>query len=176
MEEKVIKPHLVKPLLEKVVFEKLQNPQNGVMVNIKPEDSIDVKKVSEEFVRATATRTLQVTPASLLKVTVSMSIDIPVDSIEFSRLPDPKDYIKNSQPVRIMLGYISNIITELTLNSTVGPIVTPPNIQEWVTLSPFRLFCLKWFLKKYFKKYFLKGLNKLKIKETLSLYAGIVHR
>ena len=94
MEEKVIKPHIVKPLLEKVVFEKLQNPQNGVMVNIKPEDSIDVKKVSEEFVRATATRTLQVTPASLLKVTVSMSIDIPVDSIEFSRLPDPKDYIK----------------------------------------------------------------------------------
>ncbi len=130
MEEKVIKPHLVKPMLERVTFEKLQNPQNGVMVNIKPEDTIDVKKVSEEFVRATVTRALQVLPASLLKISVTMSTDIPVDSIEFSRLTDPKDYIKNSQPVRIMLGYISNIITELTLNSAVGPIVTPPNMQE----------------------------------------------
>lgn len=130
MEEKVIKPHLVKPILEKVVFEKLQNPQNGVMVNIKPEDMLDIRKVGEEVVRVTLTRTLQVSPMSLLKVAVSMSIDIPVDSIEFSRLPDPKDYIKNSQPVRIMLGYVSNLITELTLNSAVGPIVTPPNIQE----------------------------------------------
>lgn len=130
MEEKVIKPHLVKPILERVVFEKLQNPQNGVMVNIKPEDNLDVRKVGEEIVRATLTRTLQVSPMSLLKVAVSMSIDIPVDSIEFSRLPDPKDYIKNSQHVRILIGYVSNLITELTINSTVGPIVTPPNIQE----------------------------------------------
>lgn len=130
MEEKVIRPHLVKPLLERVVYEKLQNPQNGVMVNIKPEDSIDVKKVTEEIVRATMTRSLLVSPNSLLKLVVTMSVDIPVDSIEFSRLADPKDYIKNSQPVRIMIGYVSNIITELTINSAVGPIVTPPNIQE----------------------------------------------
>ena len=130
MEEKVIRPHLVKPLLERVVYEKLQNPQNGVMVNIKPEDSIDVKKVTEEIVRVTMTRSLMVSPNSLLKLVVTMSVDIPVDSIEFSRLTDPKDYIKNSQPVRIMMGYVSNIITELTINSAVGPIVTPPNIQE----------------------------------------------
>lgn len=130
MEEKVIKPHLVKPLLERVIYEKLQNPQNGVMVNIRPEDVIDVKKINEEIVRATLTRSLIITPNSLLKLSVTMSVDIPVDSIEFSRLPDPKDYIRNSQPVRIMLGYISNLITELTINSAVGPIVTPANIQE----------------------------------------------
>lgn len=130
MEEKVIKPHLVKPLLEKVVYERLQNPQNGVMVNIKPEDFIDVKKVTEEIVRVTITRALLVTPQSLLKLSVTMSVDIPVDSIEFSRLDDPKDYIKNSQPVKIAFGYISNLITEITINSAVGPIVTPPNIQE----------------------------------------------
>lgn len=130
MEEKVIKPHLVKPLLERVIYEKLQNPQNGVMVNIRPEDVIDVKKINEEIVRATLTRSLIITPNSLLKLSVTMSVDIPVDSIEFSRLSDPKDYIRNSQPVRIMLGYISNLITELTINSAVGPIVTPPNIQE----------------------------------------------
>ncbi len=130
MEEKVIKPHLVKPLLDKIVYERLQNPQNGVMVNIKPEDFIDVKKVTEEIVRVTITRALLVTPQSLLKLSVTMSVDIPVDSIEFSRLDDPKDYIKNSQPVKIAFGYISNLITEITINSAVGPIVTPPNIQE----------------------------------------------
>ncbi len=130
MEEKVIKPHLVKPMLEKIVYEKLQNPQNGVMVNIKPEDYIDVKKLTEEIVRVTITRSLIVSPASLLKLSVTMSVDIPVDSIEFSRLDDPKGYIRNSQPVKIALGYISNLITEITINSAVGPIVTPPNIQE----------------------------------------------
>lgn len=130
MEEKVIKPHMVKPMLEKIVYEKLQNPQNGVMVNIKPEDFIDVRKLNEEIVRVTITRALVVSPSSLLKLSVTMSIDIPVDSIEFSRLDDPKEYIKNSQPVKIALGYISNLITEITINSAVGPIVTPPNIQE----------------------------------------------
>lgn len=130
MEEKVIKPHLVKPMLEKIVYDKLQNPQNGVMVNIKPEDYIDVKKITEEVVRVTITRSLLVSPASLLKLSVTMSVDIPVDSIEFSRLDDPKGYIRNSQPVKITLGYISNLITEITINSAVGPIVTPPNIQE----------------------------------------------
>lgn len=130
MEEKVIKPHLVKPMLEKIVYEKLQNPQNGVMVNIKPEDYIDVKKLTEEIVRVMITRSLIVSPASLLKLSVTMSVDIPVDSIEFSRLDDPKGYIRNSQPVKIALGYISNLITEITINSAVGPIVTPPNIQE----------------------------------------------
>ncbi len=130
MEEKVIKPHLVKPMIEKIVYEKLQNPQNGVMVNIKPEDYIDVKKLTEEIVRVTITRSLIVSPASLLKLSVTMSVDIPVDSIEFSRLDDPKGYIRNSQPVKIALGYISNLITEITINSAVGPIVTPPNIQE----------------------------------------------
>lgn len=130
MEEKVIKPHLVKPMLEEIVYDKLQNPQNGVMVNIKPEDYIDVKKITEEVVRVTITRSLSVSPASLLKLSVTMSVDIPVDSIEFSRLDDPKGYIRNSQPVKIALGYISNLITEITINSAVGPIVTPPNIQE----------------------------------------------
>ena len=130
MEEKVIKPHLVKPMLEKIVYDKLQNPQNGVMVNIKPEDYIDVKKITEEIVRVTMTRSLLVSPASLLKLSVTMSVDIPVDSIEFSRLDDPKGYIRNSQSVKIALGYISNLITEITINSAVGPIVTPPNIQE----------------------------------------------
>ena len=130
MEEKVIKPHLVKPLLEKIVYERLQNPQNGVMVNIKPEDYIDVKKLSEEIVRVTITRSLLVSPVSLLKLSVTMTVDIPVDSIEFSRLDDPKDYIKNSRPVKIALGYVSNLITEITINSAVGPIITPPNIQE----------------------------------------------
>lgn len=130
MEDRVIKPHLVKPMLEKIVYEKLNNPQNGVMVNIKPEDVIDVKKLTEEVVRVTLTRSLRVSPNSLLKLSVTMTVDIPVDSIEFSRLEDPKGYIRNSQPVKIALGYISNLITEITINSAVGPIVTPPNIQE----------------------------------------------
>ena len=130
MEERVIKPHLVKPMLEKIVYEKLNNPQNGVMVNIKPEDAIDVKKLTEEVVRVTLTRSLRVSPNSLLKLSVTMTVDIPVDSIEFSRLEDPKGYIRNSQTVKIALGYISNLITEITINSAVGPIVTPPNIQE----------------------------------------------
>lgn len=130
MEENVIKPHLVKPLLEKVVYEKMQLPQQNAVINIKPEDSIDVRKVGEEVVKATLTRTLVISPANLMKLSVTMSVEIPVDSIEFSKLPDPKGYIKNSQPVRILISYISNIITTLSMNTILGPIITPPNIQE----------------------------------------------
>ena len=130
MEEKVIKPHLVRPLLEKVVCEKLQLPAPNAVINIKPEDFVDVRKVSEEVVKVTLTRNLAISPANLLKLAVTMSVEIPVDSIEFGRLPDPKGFIKNSQPVRILLGYVSSLITTLTTNTILGPIVTPPNIQE----------------------------------------------
>ena len=130
MKENIIKPHLVKPILEKVNFEKIGFPQQNAMINIKPEDMIDIRKISEEIVRVTLQRRLLVSPENLLKLSVVMSIDIPVDSIEFSKLDDPKAYIKNSQPVRILTAYISNVITNLTTNSILGPIVTPPNIQE----------------------------------------------
>ena len=130
MQENIIKPHLVKPILEKVIFEKTGMPQPNAMINIKPEDVIDVRKVSEEVVKVTLERRLIVSPANLMRVAVAMSIDIPVDSIAFSKLDDPKGYIKNSQPVRILISYASNVITNLTINSILGPIVTPPNIQE----------------------------------------------
>lgn len=129
-QENVIKPHLVKPMLEKIVFEKVGLPQPNAMINIKPEDNIDVRKVSEEIVKVTLERRLLVSPANLMRVSVSMSIDIPVDSIEFVKLDDPKGYIKNSQPVRILTAYVSNMITNLTMNTILGPIVTPPNLQE----------------------------------------------
>lgn len=130
MKEVVIKPHLVKPILEKVIFEKTGLPQPNAIINIKPEDVVDVRKVSEEVVRVTLERRLLVTPANLMRVAVVMTIDIPVDSIEFGKLDDPKGYIKNSQPVRILTAYVSNMITNLTINTILGPIVTPPNIQE----------------------------------------------
>lgn len=129
-QENVIKPHLVKPILEKVVYERMQMPGVNVMINIKPEDMLDIRKVSEEVVKVTTERRLMISPANLMRLSVTMSIDIPVDSIEFMKLEDPKEYIKNSQPVRILTGYISNIITNLTINTILGPIVTPPNIQE----------------------------------------------
>lgn len=129
-QENVIKPHLVKPMLEKIVFDKMGMPQPNVMINIKPEDSIDVRKVSEEIVKVTMERRLVVSPANIVRVSVVMSIDVPVDSIEFARLDDPKGYIKNSQPVRILTAYVSNMITTLTINTILGPIVTPPNLQD----------------------------------------------
>lgn len=130
MQEEIIKPHLVKPILEKVVYEKNMLPQQNTVINIKPQDDIDIRKVSEEIVRVTLTRTLVISPANLMKTAVTMSIDIPVDSIEFAKLEDPKGYIRNSQPVRILISYVSNMLTNLTINSFLGPIVTPPNIQE----------------------------------------------
>ena len=129
-EQNIIKPHLVKPMLEKVVFERYQLPQQSALINIKPEDEIDVKKVSEDVVRATFTRNLNIQPENLIKLSVTMIVDIPVDSIEFGRLDDPKEFIKNSQPVRSLVSYVSNVITNVTINTFLGPIVTPPNIQE----------------------------------------------
>ena len=129
-EQNIIKPHLVKPMLEKVVFEKLGFPAANAVINIKPIDTIDVRKVSEEIVKVTLTRELEIQPANLLKLAVTRSVDIPVDSIEFGQLPDPKEFIRNSQPVRILTSYVSNIITNMSMNTILGPIVTPPNLQE----------------------------------------------
>ena len=101
--------------------------KNKTNIEEKKEES---RKVSEEIVKVTLTRELEIQPANLLKLAVTMSVDIPVDSIEFGQLPDPKEFIRNSQPVRILTSYVSNIITNMSMNTILGPIVTPPNLQE----------------------------------------------
>ena len=128
--EKVIRPHLIKPILDRVSYERLSNPQNGVTVNIRPEDDLDIRKVSEELVNVTMERRVIVSPESIMKLSVRMMIEIPIDSIEFGKLEDPKAYIMASQPVRVLIGYVSNMVSNLTVNSNIGPIVTPPVIAE----------------------------------------------
>ena len=58
MQENIIKPHLVRPILEKVVFEIMQFPQQNATINIKPTDVLDIRKVSEEIVKVTLQRSL----------------------------------------------------------------------------------------------------------------------
>ena len=125
----VIKPHLIKPRLEKIIYDKLNPPANGVMVNIRPVDRIDIRKSREELVTVTFERSLLIEPESLMRLTVIMAVDIPVDSIEFSKLDDPKGFIKNSQPTRTLIGYVSNLVSTITMHSGIGPIVTPPEEQ-----------------------------------------------
>ena len=96
MEENVIKPHLVKPLLEKVVYEKMQLPQQNAVINIKPEDSIDVRKVGEEVVKATLTRTLVISPANLMKLAVTMSVEILWTPLNFQNFQTQKGTSKTA--------------------------------------------------------------------------------
>ncbi len=125
----VIRPHLIKPRIERLIYEKLDPPANGVMVNIRPVDQMDIRKTREDLVTVVFERKLLVEPESLMKLVVTMAVDIPVDGIEFSKLDDPKAFIKTSQPVRTLIGYVSNMISTITMHSGIGPIVTPPEEQ-----------------------------------------------
>lgn len=126
----IIKPHIIKPRLEKLTFDLLPPPANGATVNIKAQDKIDIRKTREELVTVTVERSLVIEPQSIMRLSVVMAVDIPVDGIEFNKLEDPKSFIKASQPTRALLGQVSYMITGITSQTGIGPIVTPPEEQQ----------------------------------------------
>lgn len=127
--EKVIKNMMIKPIVDRVEFEKLGPPVPNSNVNIRVGDTIELEKIREDVVRVIVSRSLVADPECIFKIYVEMSAEVLVDAKEYDALADKEDYFKKTPIVRALISHIVTMIANLTTNSAVGPMITMNFLQ-----------------------------------------------
>ena len=127
--DKIIKNMNVKPMLDRAEFERLETPKNGENVNIRVGDTITVEEVKNDVIKVTVARSVVSNPEYIFKIYVEMSTEVLVDRQEYDGLANAEEYFKKSPIVRILTSHIATLISNLTTNSAIGPMITVPVFQ-----------------------------------------------
>lgn len=127
--DKIIKNMNVKPMLDRAEFERLETPKNGENVNIRVGDTISIEEVKNDVVKVSIARSVVSNPEYIFKIYVEMSAEILVDRQAYNELADVEDYFKKSPIARILTSHIATLISNLTANSAIGPMITVPVFQ-----------------------------------------------
>ena len=124
--EKVIRNMNFKPLLEKVEYEKLEAPQNNSTINMRVWDEIKVERLRSDAVKVILQRNIKPEPSCILSLTVATSVEVIIDANEYDRLDDAEEYFKNSQVARVLASTTAVVVSNITLHSPIGAMITAP--------------------------------------------------
>ncbi len=127
--EKVIRNMNFKPLLEEVEYEKLDPPTNNSTINMRVWDEIKVERLRSDAVKVLLKRNVKPEPKCILKLEVTMGLEVIVDANEYDKLDDAEEYFKNSQVLRVLASTVAVVISNITLHSPIGPMITAPVAQ-----------------------------------------------
>ncbi len=125
----IIKNMNVRPMLDRAEFERLETPKNGENVNIRVGDTIKVENIKDDVVKVSIARSVVSNPEFIFKIYVEMSAEVLIDRKEYDALADAEDYFKKSPIARILTSHIATLISNLTQNSAIGPMITVPVYQ-----------------------------------------------
>lgn len=127
--EQIIKNMNAKPMLERAEFERLPAPEKGAMINLRVGDELRLEEVKEDVVKVIVARTVASNPECIFKIYVEMSAEILIDRKQYDELANKEEYFKKSPVVRMLTAHIATVISNLTVNSAIGPMITVPIIQ-----------------------------------------------
>jgi len=125
----IIKNMNVRPMLDRAEFERLETPKNGENVNIRVGDTIKVENIKDDVVKVSIARSVVSNPEFIFKIYVEMSAEVLIDRQQYDALADAEDYFKKSPIARILTSHIATLISNLTQNSAIGPMITVPVYQ-----------------------------------------------
>lgn len=127
--EKVIRNMNFKPLIEEVEYERLDPPENGSTINMRVWDELKVERLRSDAVKVILTRNIKPEPKCILKLEVKMSIEVVIDAAEYEKLEDDVEYFKQSQVTRVLASTAAVVVSNITLHSPIGAIITAPVAQ-----------------------------------------------
>lgn len=115
-----------KPLLEKVDYEKLDAPANNSTINMRVWDEIKVERLRHDAVKVLLTRNIKPEPSCILSLVVVTSVEVLIDANEYDRLDDGEEYFRNSQVARVLASTTAVVVSNITLHSPIGAMITAP--------------------------------------------------
>ncbi len=127
--ENVIKNMNIRPMLERAEFERVELPKQGESINFQISDDVTVKLLNDQIAKVTVARSVVSNPERIFKIYVEMSADVLVEKKYFDELKDPADYFKRTPICRALAAQIANLISNMTVCSAIGPMITEPFVR-----------------------------------------------
>ncbi len=125
----VIRNMNFKPIIEKIDYQRLSEPQPNSNVNMRVWDELTVERIRTDAVKVTVQRNVKPEPECIFSIEVAQSVEVIINTAEFEELDDAEDYFKASPVARVLASNIACILADLTLHSQIGPMITAPICQ-----------------------------------------------
>ncbi|MBQ8909296.1 MAG: hypothetical protein IJY90_03325 [Clostridia bacterium] len=125
----VIRNMNFKPILEKINYERLSEPQPNANVNVQVWDDMQVKRLRSDAVKIELTRFIKPDPSCLFTIEATIGVEVIVNTSEYDALEDEVEFFKTSPVARVLVNNLVTILANLTMHSQLGPIVTAPMCQ-----------------------------------------------
>lgn len=125
----VIRNMNFKPIIEKVDYQRLEEPEANSSVNMRVWDEMKIERLRADAVKIILQRNVKPEPSCIFSIEVALGIEVVINTSEFDELEDAEEYFKNSPVARVLASNIACILSELTLHSQIGPVITAPVCQ-----------------------------------------------
>ena len=125
----VIRNMNFKPIIESIEYTREREPQPNDKINMRVWDEMKVERLRSDAVKVILTRHVEPEPQTIFSIKVSLGIECLINTTEYDKLDDDVEYFKNSQISRVLASTVSCILSELTLHSQIGAMVTEPVVQ-----------------------------------------------
>lgn len=125
----VIRNMNFKPILEKVVYDRMSEPEQGGTINMRVWDELKVERLRADAVKVILQRNVKPEPECIFAIEVALGVEVLINTSEYENLDDAEDYFKNSAVVRVLASNIACILADLTMHSQIGPMITSPVCQ-----------------------------------------------
>ncbi len=125
----VIRNMNFKPIIEKVDYKRMAEPQPNATINMRVWDDLTVERLRSDAVKVTVQRNVKPEPECIFSIEVAMSVEVIINTAEYDALDDSEEYFKTSPVARVLASNIATIMAELTVHSQIGPMITSPVCQ-----------------------------------------------
>ncbi len=125
----VIRNMNFKPILEKVDYQRLAEPQPSTTINMRVWDEMKVERLRSDAVKVILTRNVKPEPDCIFSIVVEMGVEVIINTTEYDNVDDPVEYFKTSPVARVLASNIACVLSELTIHSQIGPMITAPVVQ-----------------------------------------------
>lgn len=125
----VIRNMNFKPIIEKVEYKRLGEPEQGATINMRVWDDIKVERLRTDAVKVVLQRNIKPEPECIFSIEVALGVEVIVNTAEYDELDDAEEFFKTSPVVRVLASNIACILSDLTLHSQIGPMITSPVCQ-----------------------------------------------
>ena len=129
----VIRNMNFKPIIEEFNYKRLSDPQPNATVNMRVWDEMNVERLRSDAVKVILKRFVQPEPSCIFSIELAMGIEVVINTTEYDNVDDPIEYFKNSPVCRVLASNISCILSQTTLHSQIGPVITAPvgQFPQW---------------------------------------------
>ena len=125
----VIRNMNFKPIIEKIDYKRLAEPQPSATINMRVWDEMKIERLRSDAVKVFLTRFVKPEPDCIFGIELTMSIEVIINTAEYEDLADDVEYFKNSAVARVLASNVSTVISALTIHSQIGPMITAPVVQ-----------------------------------------------